>query len=196
MPYCQETAQSSSVPVPPDFRAPVEPAEHKKGLHGKYIIHRSRDGSPVDYPCFVLRLDGSDPAAMSAMRAYAEDPACPPELAGDLAVYCAIPAQVQPADGEVSELVADLQECADSCTLAEKHGWSRLMRRAANLLERLSTPQPVPVSERLPGPEDCDAEGRCWWWDGEWGLVEPRFADFRTTHWLPAHALPTPGDNQ
>jgi hypothetical protein len=23
--------------------------------------------------------------------------------------------------------------------------------------------QPVPVSERLPGSEDCDAEGRCWW---------------------------------
>jgi hypothetical protein len=21
---------------------------------------------------------------------------------------------------------------------------------------------PIPVSERLPGPEDCDAEGRCW----------------------------------
>jgi hypothetical protein len=72
-------------------RAPAQAAD-KKGLHGKYIIHRSRDGSPVDYPCFVLRLDGSDPAAMAAMRTYAEDPACPPELAGDLAVYCAIPA--------------------------------------------------------------------------------------------------------
>jgi hypothetical protein len=22
--------------------------------------------------------------------------------------------------------------------------------------------EPVPVSERLPGPEDCDAKGRCW----------------------------------
>ena len=53
-------------------------------------------------------------------------------------------------------------------------------------------PQPVPVSERLPGPEDCDAEGRCWWWDGEWGLVEHRFLDYCVTHWLPAHALPLP----
>jgi hypothetical protein len=25
-----------------------------------------------------------------------------------------------------------------------------------------STIEPVPVAERLPGPEDCDAEGRCW----------------------------------
>jgi hypothetical protein len=24
---------------------------------------------------------------------------------------------------------------------------------------------PVPVSERLPGPEDCDDQGRCWWLD-------------------------------
>jgi hypothetical protein len=75
----------------------------EKGLYGKYIIHRSRDGSPVDYPCFVLRLDGSDPAAMAAMRAYAEDPACPPELAGDLAVYCAIPAPVHAAEGEAKK---------------------------------------------------------------------------------------------
>jgi hypothetical protein len=59
------------------------------------------------------------------------------------------------------------------------------------------TPQPVPVSERLPEPEDCDAEGRCWYgapdrpgavacWDLEY---EPATDD---THWLPAHALPSP----
>jgi hypothetical protein len=27
--------------------------------------------------------------------------------------------------------------------------------------------EPVPVSEWLPGPEDCDAEGRCWWYHPE-----------------------------
>jgi hypothetical protein len=27
-----------------------------------------------------------------------------------------------------------------------------------------SSTQPIPVSERLPGPEDCDAKGRCWAW--------------------------------
>jgi hypothetical protein len=106
-------------------------------------------------------------------------------------------APAPPIDGEVSELVADLQECADSCTLAEKHGWSRVMRRAAELLERLSTPQPVPVSERLPGLEDCDAEDNCWWFDphadGAW-YVDTFQSCY--THWLPAHALPTPGDNQ
>ena len=46
------------------------------------------------------------------------------------------------------------------------------------------TPQPVPVAERLPGPEDCDAEGRCWWFHDEDGAL--------CSHWLPAHALPVP----
>lgn len=54
---------------------------------------------------------------------------------------------------------------------------------------------PVPVSERLPGPEDCDEQGRYW------GLVmgceawvlakgNPRLVCI--THWLPANALPLP----
>ena len=68
------------------------------------------------------------------------------------------------------------------------------------------TPQPVAVSERLPGPEDCDAEGRCWgWWTDPmseyweyvgvsapiepYGSYIPRAGH---THWLPANAIPTP----
>jgi len=55
--------------------------------------------------------------------------------------------------------------------------------------------KPVPVSERLPGPEDCDAEGRCWWWDDDddkWCLHEhsPRLLCW--THWRPHYALPVP----
>ena len=60
-------------------------------------------------------------------------------------------------------------------------------------------PQPVPVSERLPGPGDCDAEGRCWWGvfqDDEllmraWHF-ERQGAVWRFACWLPAHALPLP----
>ena len=64
---------------------------------------------------------------------------------------------------------------------------------------------PVAVSERLPGPEDCDAEGRCWWgrpesddWSADWTLATPEaiaeFCEFspRVT-WLPFNALPLPG---
>jgi hypothetical protein len=64
--------------------------------------------------------------------------------------------------------------------------------------------EPVPFAERLPGPEDCDAEGRCWWLDrwqrhkGEvatvWLLRRPD--DWvpmpRPITWAPHWALPLP----
>jgi hypothetical protein len=43
------------------------------------------------------------------------------------------------ADGEREELAADLDECANSCVLAEKHNWAKHMRRAAALLRELET---------------------------------------------------------
>jgi hypothetical protein len=66
--------------------------------------------------------------------------------------------------------------------------------------------EPVPVAERLPGPEDCDAEGRCWWLkqaaNPEHDLLTPTWhlqrhgpagsTFFKFTHWLPHHALPVP----
>lgn len=62
----------------------------------------------------------------------------------------------------------------------------------------LSPPQPVPVSERLPGPGDYNAQGECWWFhpsDGEtgsfWCLYEGHSPP-GDTHWLPAQALPVP----
>ena len=80
-----------------------------------------------------------------------------------------------------------------------------LIDRARALLAH-PTPQPVAVGERLPGPEDCDAEGRCWgWWTDPmseyweyvgvsapiepYGSYIPRAGH---THWLPANALPIP----
>jgi hypothetical protein len=64
---------------------------------------------------------------------------------------------------------------------------------------RYGTPaiEPVPVSERLPGADDCDAEGRCWIFmpdigtDPSWRLTDPRDIGPYHTHWLPANALPT-----
>ena len=61
------------------------------------------------------------------------------------------------------------------------------------------TPQPVAVSERLPGPGDVNEDGNCWLWDREgcfwdWTYIRTRTrAEMYTyTHWLPANALPTP----
>jgi hypothetical protein len=67
-----------------------------------------------------------------------------------------------------------------------------------------SSMQPIPVSERLPRPEDCDAEGRCWWWYppvpeqtyGYWAheddAVPERAVDEQPSHWLPANVLSQP----
>lgn len=54
-------------------------------------------------------------------------------------------------------------------------------------------PAPVPVSERLPGTEDCLDEGWAWFFSPRVGwrqAVLPVSAAY--THWLPAHALPLP----
>ena len=59
--------------------------------------------------------------------------------------------------------------------------------------------EPVPVSERLPGPEDCDEEGLCWWWDSDcrqteaWCRGLSEYASGSYSHWLPHWALPVPG---
>lgn len=65
--------------------------------------------------------------------------------------------------------------------------------------------KPVPVSERLPGPEDCDAEGRCWCGtpsfvnsyavtqSAQWRLSAPDDRFGSELFWLPARALPLPG---
>jgi hypothetical protein len=70
------------------------------------------------------------------------------------------------------------------------------MRRALELWGRPAI-EPVPVAERLPGPEDCDARGWCWYWHpGEecWEMVPVVTGTLdEWTHWLPHHALPVPG---
>ena len=55
------------------------------------------------------------------------------------------------------------------------------------------TPQPIPVSERLPGAGDLDHEGTCWMWNPlylYYCLCRPDPSVH--THWLPHHALPLP----
>jgi hypothetical protein len=111
-------------------------------------------------------------------------------------------AQPEP-EGEAGELVKDLRECADSCTLAEKHGWARVMRRAAELLTRYARPtiKPVPITERPWEREGwCDEYGMCWrfdpcdrgWWS--YGPILPSDGDPAPfTYLLPHHALPVPG---
>ena len=115
------------------------------------------------------------------------------------------PAPVPLPEGEVGELVDLIRQIAlawepDACLLGNMTAGQ--LARAADLLAQRH-PAPVPVSERLPQAEDCDAEGRCWWYRveedgvGEWFQRVPcqsaeDFILYRITHWLPFHALPLP----
>jgi hypothetical protein len=56
--------------------------------------------------------------------------------------------------------------------------------------------KPVPVAERLPGPEDCDAEGMCWWWCHHYESWMFHSSQDHYMHWLPHWALPVPTPNE
>jgi hypothetical protein len=98
-----------------------------------------------------------------------------------------------PTDEELDELFTEIDQSGES------ESWRSYARA---VLARWGRPavEPVPVSERLPGPEDCDAEGRCWMFgkvEGDWRLIStinpglPRLR-YCFSHWLPHHALPVP----
>jgi hypothetical protein len=102
---------------------------------------------------------------------------------------------------------------ADEPTVPEVVGSERMEvaawndnKSAAELLQRLNPPQPVPVSERPPGPGDCTTNPRtgegqwCWGWvqhdpipySGRWRMIRREWLVDEVKAWLPAHALPLP----
>jgi hypothetical protein len=110
-------------------------------------------------------------------------------------------AQPEPeAVGEAAELVEWLYKSSREWRDLGQYDEGAKCHRAAEFLARYARPaiQPVPVSERLPGAEDCDAEGRCWLCgnvEGDWRLMDPANTGvpqlkYCFSHWLPAHALP------
>jgi hypothetical protein len=124
---------------------------------------------------------------------------CPTPGACSCVVPAALPA---PEVGEVGELVARLRN---------RDRWTQLtdaqVDRAATLLQQVSAPAPavapVAVSERLPGPEDCDEDGFCWMGYGYklpgvdekdsyamWMLMPSEESSGKV--WAPASAIPLP----
>ena len=137
-----------------------------------------------------------------------------------LLVALAQPKPQGPTDEELLEVAAKTLgykhiPSDETCLTAEA---GELLEYARAVLARWGRPaiEPVPVAERLPGPEDCDAEGRCWLLTVEddypqWRLHSIQGAQpggymiwvpvdsdgamvdcFYTSHWLPHHALPVP----
>jgi hypothetical protein len=57
------------------------------------------------------------------------------------------------------------------------------------------TPKPIPVSERLPEEEDCNAYEYCWFWSNpvkSWDFRSRNLRRVHDTHWLPHWAMPLP----
>jgi hypothetical protein len=125
-----------------------------------------------------------------------------------------------PADGEVAELAAELRHFVANYQqirgLDPEHIYSihrgddkeahlRISRlsRIADLLEQRH-PTPIPVAERLPGPEDCiQRSNDHWCWGQErssitgraaarWRLMRVSSLEDEAVGWLPANALPVP----
>ena len=173
--------------TPPDFRALCAKVIQYNEGQGKYNF------SHLD------PLDRED-AAFDAWQ----------EIRSEIKHALAQPVPPGPTDFRAlcAELVDDLEDWITYVEAGIDYGDALDIEESRNLIDRAlavlarwgnTTPQPVPVSERMPGPEDCDAEGYCWWFDTDsWIRISPNsgFAWGKITHWLPAHALPLPAGAQ
>jgi hypothetical protein len=115
-------------------------------------------------------------------------------------------AQPQPQELRQEAILNWLRNDEAWGTIVAPKSWGAQDDKLLNLLLRaiahFGRPaiEPVPIAERLPGPEDCDAEGRCWLCgkvEGDWRLINSANSGvphlkYCFSHWLPAHAIPLP----
>jgi hypothetical protein len=101
-------------------------------------------------------------------------------------------------EGEIVATIrayASVEPQVGASRILHESGFGVVARAVLARYARLAI-EPVPVSERLPGAEDCDELGQCWWWrDGEvaWFFCDANHLNFPLwTHWLPHYALPVP----
>lgn len=107
----------------------------------------------------------------------------------------------------------EIEEIADKCMVMDGETGTMFLEItefahaiiAAYSSKRPLSLEPFHLSERLPGPEDCDAGGKCWWFNpGQPAMSNPHIAtsSWRLcrmlngkpmgTHWTPANSLPLP----
>ena len=121
------------------------------------------------------------------------------DLAAAARALLAQPEHQPPVAGEVAAALIELRSTVMGLDQMKMYVAAQRVKRAADLLQH-QHPQPVAVSERLPGQEDCDEQGRCWMFgniEGDWRLISatnsglPKLK-YCFSHWLPANALPNP----
>ena len=179
------------------------------------------EANPPGQPVAIEPRGCPTPGACSCVEPLAQpEPEGPMPLPGDTEgfaeVFWAQPVAEEPTDDEI-------EEWADACSEAPLeelirprfHGWRRCFTakefsetiRAALARWGRPTPQPVAVSERLPGAEDCIKRGNDHWcWGQErslltgqasakWRLMRVSALTDEAVNWLPFNALPLPQGN-
>jgi hypothetical protein len=160
----------------------------------------------------VIQVEQRQPDGTSTWRIERRPGPKPEELRVEDLEATARAAEIQP-----EPVAPTLKEVSDWILLEKKKGarWATATDHHEALpiacaamhhaLARWGAPaaQPVPVSERLPGPEDCDSEGRCWVgyavpkddldteYNPSWELCKVHPQD---EVWLPHWALPVPAN--
>jgi hypothetical protein len=120
-----------------------------------------------------------------------------PEGVGDVQIMELMPQQLQKDLATVSRLAAHGAGPDVGPGLFRVSLNTGIIEHCRAVLIHYTRPatEPVPVAERLPGPGDCDAEGRCWLTSVDvepgWVLDNPEQCT-NWTHWRPHHALPLP----
>mgnify|MGYP000107764014 CR=1 FL=1 len=131
----------------------------------------------------------------------AADPYCDTEAAQSAwnrRITLAQPEPQGPTLDDILELCADHEFMLGVDGANEEESAKGLLEIIHTALARWGRPaiKPVPVTERLPGPEDCDAQGRCWAHGPldcpAWLLLPAKKVSAVRTHWLFHHALPVP----
>jgi hypothetical protein len=114
-------------------------------------------------------------------------------------------AQPEP-QGPTDEELLRIYRVATPCYQVEEY--KRELDFARAVLARWgSHPTPIPVAERLPGPEDCiQRSNDHWCWGQErssitgraaarWRLMRVSSLEDEAVDWLPANALPVPAND-
>jgi hypothetical protein len=106
----------------------------------------------------------------------------------------AIEARAALAEQPVGPTDEELLQIFDTVCLSEGGTVDEIhLRGLRAVLARWGQPAatPIPVAERLPGPEDLNGIlEECWWYDHACWYLDTYQANY--TRWLPANALPLP----
>jgi hypothetical protein len=165
----------------------------------KLALAQPEPVGPTDEGYIDCDITGSDRALLNQFYAAAQREGGSADEVTLRGIH-AVLNRPQVLEPTIEELAAMWLEQYGNVSGSPTMNFSEFVDAARAVLARWGRPAitPIPVSERLPGPEDCDAEGRCWYWDPEednehWDFM-PKVSGNTTTwtHWLPAHALPLP----